>query len=137
MKFFITLPIIFTAIFSKLEFRCCAFQIINNTDATKKLSNFITKVPLDNKFEGFVTSSYSKFNLGKKEVKKFSIGILIDYIAVDVKDYKENHKETHEIDSICNLFRITYVVDDLYYNTLHIDSFKMIDTPRRHEFSYI
>ena len=129
MKFYIALTITFIALISNLEGGCGGCQIKNNTDATKKPSNFITKVPLNNKLEGFVISSCNKCNLGRKDDKKCSVGILIDDKAYDVKGYKENHQKSHEVDGICNAFRVAYVAGNLYNKTLYADSFKMITAP--------
>ena len=130
MKFFIALTSTFIGLVSNLEGGCGGCQIKNNIDTTKKLSNFITKVPLNNKLEGFVISSCNKCNLGIKEDKKCSVGILIDGKVFDVKGYEENHQKSHEVDGICNAFRIAHVNGNLYNKTLYADSFKLITAPK-------
>ena len=49
MEFFITLSIVLSSLVSKLNRGFDAYQIKNTTEKTKKLSNYIMKVPENKK----------------------------------------------------------------------------------------
>ena len=129
MKLLITLSIASLTLVSNLEAGCGACQIKNNTDKTKKLSNFVNEVPKNGKIEGFVISSCNKCNLKKNGDKNCSIGILINEKPYSVKGYQESHEDSHNIDGICNAFRIAYVIGNLYKNTFYAENFTMINAP--------
>tara|TARA_Y100001935_G_C17248984_1_gene479918 strand:+ start:273 stop:665 length:393 start_codon:yes stop_codon:yes gene_type:complete len=129
MKSLITLSVAILALASNLEAGCGGCQIKNNVNETRKLSNFVNQVPKNGKIEGFVVSSCNKCNLGKKNDKKCSVGIMVNEKSYVVKGYQESHEESHNVDGICNAFRIAYVSGNLKKDIFYADSFTMINAP--------
>ncbi|MAV64908.1 MAG: hypothetical protein CBC84_000875 [Pelagibacteraceae bacterium TMED124] len=129
MKLLITLSTAALILVSNLEAGCGGYQIKNNVDKTKKLSNFVNEFSKNEKIEGFVISSCNKCNLGKNGDKNCSVGVLVNEKSCIEKGCQESHKDLHNIYGVCNAFRFAYVIGKLYKNTFYADSFTMINAP--------
>ena len=102
----------------------CQPQI--ETDKNSKSSSFISSVPINGKLEGFVVASCNKCNLGKKTDKKCSMGIKVNQMVYEVKNYNHDHSEAHNHDGICNALRIAHVSGKIQGYDFIADTFESL-----------
>ena len=128
LKYFI-LSFIILISSALLHAGCGGCQVNNNVKSKEESSAFITTVPYSGKIDGFVIASCNKCNFGQYGQKKCSLGIKINQMVYEVKNYDHDQTEAHNHDGICNALRIAHVSGKIQEYDFIADSFELIDRP--------
>ena len=127
MRYFILVVTLSSS--SILNAGCGGCQINNEANPKNESSAFVTTVPYGGKIDGFVVASCNKCNLGKYGEKKCSMGIKLNGIVYNVKNYSHDHSKAHNHDGICNAIRIAHVTGSIQGYDFYADNFQLIDRP--------
>ena len=110
---------------------CGGCQVNNNVKPEEESSAFVTTIPYSGKIDGFVIASCNKCNFGQYGQRKCSMGIKVNQMVYEVKNYNHDHSKAHNHDGICNALRIAHVSGKIQGYDFVADTFELIDRPTK------
>ena len=110
---------------------CGGCQVNNNVKPKEESSALVTSIPYSGKIDGFVIASCNKCNFEQYGQRKCSMGIKINQMVYEVKNYDHDHSKAHNHDGICNAFRIAHVSGRIRGYDFIADTFELINRPAK------
>lgn len=110
---------------------CGSCQVHNKATSPEKSSALVTAVPESGSIEGFVIASCGKCNFDYKKSNRCDLTVKIGDMIYPVKGTSvHDHGNPHSADGFCSAVRVAYVSGTMKKNTLHADTFTLMDSPK-------